>query len=133
MDHNALYHRRSGSNRRSWIWKSTAFPSRRCCTSSPRYKQLGFDADFQRVDAKQAIHVKVACTSRTLTFPAVKLHGVTISHVANEIEVSCLPGQLPEFINVDLSNIDVGHSLHEFRRRFALIHEISERTKRTSV
>ena len=44
--------------------------------------------------------------------PAVKLHGATISHVANEIEVSCLPGQLPEFINVDLSNIDVGHSLH---------------------
>ncbi|MGK5009757.1 50S ribosomal protein L25/general stress protein Ctc [Janthinobacterium sp. MDB2-8] len=77
------------------------------------YKQLVLHADFQRVDAKQAIHVKVALHFINADVsPAVKLHGATISHVANEIEVSCLPGQLPEFINVDLSNIDVGHSLH---------------------
>jgi large subunit ribosomal protein L25 len=29
-----------------------------------------------------------------------------------ELEVSCLPSALPEFINVDLANIDVGHSIH---------------------
>jgi large subunit ribosomal protein L25 len=56
---------------------------------------------------KVALHFANADVS-----PAVKLHGATISHVANEIEVACLPGQLPEFITVDLSNIDVGHSLH---------------------
>ena len=77
------------------------------------YKQLVLHADFQRVDSKQAIHVKVALHFENADVsPAVKLHGATISHVANEIEVSCLPGQLPEFISVDLSNIDVGHSLH---------------------
>ena len=77
------------------------------------YKQLVLHADFQRVDSKQAIHVKVALHFENADVsPAVKLHGATISHVANEIEVSCLPGQLPEFITVDLSNIDVGHSLH---------------------
>ena len=77
------------------------------------YKQLVLHADFQRVDAKQAVHVKVALHFENADVsPAVKLHGATISHVANEIEVSCLPGQLPEFISVDLSNIDVGHSLH---------------------
>ena len=77
------------------------------------FKQLVLHADFQRVDASQPVHVKVALhfTNADVS-PAVKLHGATISHVANEIEVACLPGQLPEFINVDLSNIDVGHSLH---------------------
>jgi large subunit ribosomal protein L25 len=77
------------------------------------YKQLVLHADFQRVDANQAIHVKVALQFENAEVsPAVKLHGATISHVANEIEVSCLPGKLPEFISVDLTNMDVGTTLH---------------------
>ncbi|MDB5933097.1 MAG: ribosomal protein [Massilia sp.] len=77
------------------------------------YKQLVMHADFQRVDAKSKVHTKV-----TLHFinadvsPAVKLHGAIVSHVLSELEVSCLPGDLPEFIEVDLANIDVGHSIH---------------------
>jgi large subunit ribosomal protein L25 len=77
------------------------------------YKQIVLHADFQRVDAKQAIHTKV-----TLHFvnadvsPAVKLSGATVSHVLNELEISCLPGQLPEFITVDLSKIEAGGSIH---------------------
>jgi large subunit ribosomal protein L25 len=77
------------------------------------YKQLVMHADFQRVDAKSKVHTKV-----TLHFvnadvsPAVKLHGAIVSHVMSEIEISCLPGDLPEFIEVDLSTIDVGHSIH---------------------
>ena len=77
------------------------------------YKQLVLHADFQRVDASTKIHMKVALHfANADVSPAVKLHGATISHVLNEIEVSCLPTDLPEFITVDLSNIDVGHSLH---------------------
>ena len=77
------------------------------------YKQLVLHADFQRVDANQPVHVKVALHFENAEIsPAVKLHGATISHVLNEIEVSCLPGQLPEFITVDLTNMDVGTSLH---------------------
>jgi large subunit ribosomal protein L25 len=77
------------------------------------YKQLVLHADFQRVDASTKIHMKVALHfANADVSPAVKLHGATISHVLNEIEVSCLPKDLPEFITVDLSNIDVGHSLH---------------------
>ncbi|QGZ40864.1 large subunit ribosomal protein L25 [Pseudoduganella flava] len=77
------------------------------------YKQLVLHADFQRVDANQPIHVKVALHFENAEVsPAVKLHGATISHVANEIEVSCLPGKLPEFISVDLTNMDVGTTLH---------------------
>jgi large subunit ribosomal protein L25 len=77
------------------------------------YKQLVLHADFQRVDASQPIHAKV-----TLHFvnaevsPAVKLSGAIVSHVLNELEVSCLPGQLPEFITVDLSTLEAGQSIH---------------------
>ncbi|WP_426175787.1 50S ribosomal protein L25/general stress protein Ctc [Massilia sp. TWR1-2-2] len=77
------------------------------------YKQLVMHADFQRVDAKSKVHTKV-----TLHFvnadvsPAVKLHGAIVSHVLAELEISCLPGDLPEFIEVDLASIDVGHSIH---------------------
>ena len=77
------------------------------------YKQLVLHADFQRVDASQPIHTKV-----TLHFvnadvsPAVKLSGAIVSHVLNELEVSCLPSQLPEFITVDLSTLEAGQSIH---------------------
>ena len=77
------------------------------------FKQLVLHADFQRVDANQAVHVKVALHFENADVsPAVKLHGATISHVANEIEISCLPSALPEFISVDLSSMDVGTTLH---------------------
>jgi len=77
------------------------------------YKQLVLHADFQRVDANQPVHVKVALHFENADVsPAVKLHGATISHVANELEISCLPSALPEFISVDLSTMDVGTSLH---------------------
>jgi large subunit ribosomal protein L25 len=77
------------------------------------YKQLVLHADFQRVDASQPIHTKVALHFVNADVsPAVKLHAATVSHVLNELEVSCLPGQLPEFITVDLSKIDAGGSIH---------------------
>jgi large subunit ribosomal protein L25 len=77
------------------------------------YKQLVLHADFQRVDATTPIHTKVALHFvNAETSPAVKLHAATISHVMHELEVSCLPGQLPEFITVDLSKIDAGQSIH---------------------
>lgn len=77
------------------------------------YKQLVMHADFQRVDAKSKVHTKVTLhfTNADVS-PAVKLHGAIISHVMAELEVNCLPADLPEFIEVDLANIDVGHSIH---------------------
>ena len=77
------------------------------------FKQLVLHADFQRVDASQKLHVKVALHFvNAEVSPAVKLHGATISHVANEIEIECLPADLPEFVTVDLTNVDVGNSVH---------------------
>jgi large subunit ribosomal protein L25 len=77
------------------------------------YKQLVLHADFQRVDASQPIHTKVALHFVNAEIsPAVKLNSAVVSHVLNELEVSCLPGKLPEFITVDLSKLEAGQSVH---------------------
>lgn len=77
------------------------------------YKQIVLHADFQRVDAKRKIHVKVPLHFVNAEIsPAVKLGGAIISHVMNELDVTCLPGDLPEFVEVDLSNVEVGASIH---------------------
>jgi len=77
------------------------------------YKALVMHADFQRVDASQKIHVKVPLhfVNAELS-PAVKLNSAVISHVATELDVSCLPKDLPEFIEVDLGAMEAGQSLH---------------------
>lgn len=77
------------------------------------YKQLVLHADFQRVDANHKIHVKVPLhfTNEDIS-PAVKLHAAVISHVMVDLEISCLPADLPEFIVADLAHLDAGQSLH---------------------
>jgi len=69
--------------------------------------------DFQRVVADQKIHMKVPLhfTSADES-PAVKLSSALISHIMNEVDIRCLPADLPEFVLVDLSQITVGHSIH---------------------
>ncbi|MGI4847424.1 MAG: 50S ribosomal protein L25/general stress protein Ctc [Janthinobacterium lividum] len=77
------------------------------------YKQLVLHADFQRVDAGQKIHVKVPLHFiNAETSPAVKLSGGIVSHVMTELDVTCLPKDLPEFISVDLGNLEIGTSVH---------------------
>lgn len=69
--------------------------------------------DFQRVDANTRLSMKVPVHySGEEDSPAVKLEHCLVNHVVTEIEVSCLPGDLPEFIAVDLSNLQKGTSLH---------------------
>ena len=69
--------------------------------------------DFQRGVADQKIHMKVPLhfTSADES-PAVKLSSALISHIMNEVDIRCLPADLPEFVLVDLSQITVGHSIH---------------------
>lgn len=77
------------------------------------YKQLVMHADFQRVDANQKIHVKVPLHFVNAEIsPAVKLSGAVISHVATEIDITCLPKDLPEFVEIDLSKLEAGNSIH---------------------
>ena len=77
------------------------------------YKQQVLHIDFQRVDANTKMHKKVPLHySGEENSPAVKIDHCLINHVVTELEVSCLPKDLPEFIAVDLSNLTKGHSLH---------------------
>ena len=77
------------------------------------YKQLVLHVDFQRVAAGQMLHVKVPLHFvNGENSPAVKLSHAVISHVLNELEIACLPNDLPQFIEVDLGNMIVGSSLH---------------------
>ena len=77
------------------------------------FKQLILHADFQRVDANTMLHMKVPLHfSGEDVSPAVKIDACLINHVANELEIACLPANLPEFIAVDLSGLKKGTSLH---------------------
>ena len=69
--------------------------------------------DFQRVDENRKIHVKVPLHFiNGENSPAVKINSAIISHVVADLDVTCLPKDLPEFIEVDLTELDVGHSVH---------------------
>ncbi|HEY2818183.1 MAG TPA: 50S ribosomal protein L25/general stress protein Ctc [Casimicrobiaceae bacterium] len=69
--------------------------------------------DFQRVDENRKIHMKVPLHFVNADVsPAVKVSGAIVSHVITELAIICLPKDLPEFIEVDLSELDTGHSLH---------------------
>ncbi len=77
------------------------------------FKQLILHIDFQRVDANTKLHMKVPLHySGDENSPAVKTEGCIANHVVTEIEVLCLPSDLPEFIAVDLSGLKKGASLH---------------------
>jgi len=77
------------------------------------FKQLVLHIDFQRVEANTVLSMKVPLHfAGEENSPAVKNDKCLINHVVNEIEVSCLPADLPEFIAVDLSKLESGKSLH---------------------
>jgi len=77
------------------------------------YKQQVLHVDFQRVDADHKIHVKVPLHYVNADIaPGVKLGGGVVNHLMTEVEVVCLPGSLPEFIEVDMSTLETGHTVH---------------------
>jgi large subunit ribosomal protein L25 len=77
------------------------------------YKPLVLHIDFQRVDASQKIHMKVPLHFvNSEIAPGVKLAGGVVSHLITDAEVQCLPGALPEFIVVDLANLEAGQTIH---------------------
>jgi large subunit ribosomal protein L25 len=77
------------------------------------FKPLILHADFQRVAADKKIHMRVPLHFvNELNSPGVKVAGGLVEHVMKELELSCLPKDLPEFIEVDLGNLQAGHSLH---------------------
>jgi large subunit ribosomal protein L25 len=77
------------------------------------WKQLVLHVDFQRVSANKQIHMKVPLHFINADIaPGVKTGGGIVSHVMNEIDITCLPDNLPEFIEVDLQNLEIGAAVH---------------------
>ena len=77
------------------------------------FKQLIMHLDFQRVDANQTLRAKVPLHFLNQdTSPAGKTAGVLVLHELNEVEVSCLPKDLPEFIEIDLGALALGDIIH---------------------
>lgn len=77
------------------------------------FKQQVYHVDFQRVDPKKKIHMKVPLHFINAdSSPGVKTSGGNVSHVLTEVDISCLPKDLPEFISVDLVDLAAGNTLH---------------------
>ncbi len=77
------------------------------------FRQQVQHIDFQRVSATKNIHMRVPLHFvNAETSPGVKESGGIVSHVMNELNIACLPADLPEFIEVDLSALAIGHSVH---------------------
>jgi large subunit ribosomal protein L25 len=69
--------------------------------------------DFQRVSKDKKIHMKVPLHFvNAEKSPGVKEQGGVVNHVLNELDIVCFPDDLPEYIEIDLGNLAVGHSLH---------------------
>ena len=76
------------------------------------FRQQVQHIDFQRVDAKKKIHMKVPLHFLNGDVaPGVKEGGI-ISHVLNDLDIACLPANLPAAIEVDLAALSLGHSIH---------------------
>jgi large subunit ribosomal protein L25 len=69
--------------------------------------------DFQRVSKDRKIHMKVPLHFvNAEKSPGVKEQGGVVNHVMNELDIVCFPDDLPEYVEIDLGNLAVGHSLH---------------------
>ena len=69
--------------------------------------------DFQRVSKDKKIHMKVPLHFINADVsPGVKEQGGVANHVLNDLDITCLPDDLPEFIEVDLGSLTVGNSIH---------------------
>jgi large subunit ribosomal protein L25 len=117
LDHNALWHALKKESFHSSVLTmqvgETESPVLLRDVQVHPFKQLVLHVDFQRVDASTKLHMKVPLhfVGDELS-PAIKSEGCIANHVISEIEVMCLPADLPEFIKVDLSNLKKGNSLH---------------------
>ena len=117
LDHNELYHMLRKEAFHSSVLSIDVDGKKETVvlrdTQWHAFKPQVLHIDFQRVAADQKMHLKVplhfvgddAC-------PAVKLGGCIVSHVLNELDVQCLPKDLPEFVEVDLSALEAGQSVH---------------------
>jgi large subunit ribosomal protein L25 len=77
------------------------------------FRQQVQHVDFQRVDTKKKVHMKVPLHFVNAEIaPGVKQGGGIITHVLNELDIICLAKDLPTSIEIDLAGLELGHSVH---------------------
>ena len=86
--------------------------------------------DLQRVSSTEELHMRVPLHFMNEEDSPGRRHGGVISHLMVDVEIGCLPRDLPEYLEVDMSGLDVGDSLHlselvmpEQVRLMALVHD----------
>ncbi|NMG73599.1 50S ribosomal protein L25/general stress protein Ctc [Aromatoleum diolicum] len=117
LDHNELYHLLKKEAFHASILSVDVEGAKQAVllrdTQWHPFRQQVLHLDFQRVDANQKIHLKVPLHFiNGDTNPAVKLGGCMISHTITELDVQCLPANLPEYVEVDLKDLEAGQSMH---------------------
>ena len=117
LDHNALYHAINRESFHSTIHELEIEGVTELVMlrdfQTHAFKQLVMHIDFQRVDPSQKIIIRVPLhfINADLSL-AVKQDGGSVNHAVNDIEITCLPKDLPEFVTVDLSNMTIGQIFH---------------------
>jgi large subunit ribosomal protein L25 len=77
------------------------------------FKNAIVHVDFQRVEENEKIRISIPLHfTGAAVSPGVKTQGGIVSHMRTETEVSCLPKDLPEFIEVDISGLSLNESIH---------------------
>jgi large subunit ribosomal protein L25 len=77
------------------------------------FKNAILHIDFQRVEENEKIRISIPLHfTGAAASPGVKSQGGIVSHMRTEVEVSCLPKHLPEFIEVDISGLSLNESIH---------------------
>jgi large subunit ribosomal protein L25 len=77
------------------------------------FKNAILHIDFQRVEENEKIRISIPLHfTGAAVSPGVKSQGGIVSHMRNEAEVTCLPKDLPEFIEVDISGLSLNESIH---------------------
>jgi large subunit ribosomal protein L25 len=117
LDHNALFHALRNEAFHASILTMTLSGSEtkvllRDIQMHP-FKNEILHVDFQRIDENRKMHMKVPLHFvRGEESPAVKQAGAIVSHVTTQIHIMCLPKDLPEFIEVDLSELTTARAIH---------------------
>ncbi len=77
------------------------------------FKNRVLHADFQRIDKKKMLHVTVPIHFvNEENCHGVKMQGGLLNRLVNEVEIVCLPGNLPEYLELDVADLKLEESLH---------------------
>lgn len=117
LDHNELYQHLRKEAFHSSVLTANVEGSKHICLLRDvqwhAYRKIILHVDFQRIDAAQKIHQKVPLHFLNADIaPGVKTDGGMVQHILTDLDVRCLPKDLPGFIEVDLKDLGIGQSIH---------------------